>query len=281
MSTLGQPSKLLMSLIAPAAWCWARDRQTQRAQGLPRQFRALPWHSQVWKGVRSGRERVFLRIGNDFSISSFKIIFPKLEVTWEGRKEDGPKTLIPIYHLQMSRAGVLQAGPGAGSWGLGCGLELWNLFLWADARPHWVGSPEEQGVRAAQGHSAPVTSPSQTMVAGAQYRVIASGLSMTPDTLSPPPEMSSLHHFPRTQPTEAWHCGTTLFCAFDPNINLCALESSMKSWCPFTSSNLKSWERRGIPLLCCQRCSSGMDSIVVEAESLSPGSPREAGGVAR
>lgn len=45
-------------------------------------------HSHVWKGVRSGSERVFLRIGRDFSISSFRISFPRLEVTW-GRRDTG------------------------------------------------------------------------------------------------------------------------------------------------------------------------------------------------
>lgn len=36
-------------------------------------------HSQEWKGVRSGRERVFRLMGSDFSISSFRMSFPRLE----------------------------------------------------------------------------------------------------------------------------------------------------------------------------------------------------------
>lgn len=63
-------------------------------------------HSQVWKGVRSGRERVFLRMGNDFSISSFKIIFPKLEVTCSGRKENGTKLRHQLATSEKRRVGV-------------------------------------------------------------------------------------------------------------------------------------------------------------------------------
>lgn len=85
MSALSQQPNFL-SLTPAVAQCRAYDRHPTRLfdSGLrvwPGGPQLPPWHSQVWKGVRSGRERAFLRVGNDFSISSFKIIFPKLEVT--------------------------------------------------------------------------------------------------------------------------------------------------------------------------------------------------------
>lgn len=130
-----------------------------RPQGLARGVKPPVWHSQAWKGVRSGRERVFLRIGNDFSISSFKIIFPKLEVTWGGRKGDGSKTLILVSCLQkvQSWAHCRQEGTGSPVAELCPGTHGAYPAGLTHCRPG-LGRPREQGVRAARGHSTPVAS---------------------------------------------------------------------------------------------------------------------------
>lgn len=72
------PVGISIAWIPPQGEAWGRTPGLGEGEG--NLVYSQP-HAQVWKGVRSGSERVFLRMGRDFSISSFKISFPRLEVT--------------------------------------------------------------------------------------------------------------------------------------------------------------------------------------------------------